>query len=848
MSAAAETPRSQPGGRAGAGSGGPKVSPRALSAAVALVLLAGLLLGFFWWGYWLGDYNLFEYQQEYRWEVSRDLFLEVGPVRMLLHLKLWLYLVSGVGFLACDWLLVSALRAKFARTAVSRELLADALAFTPFLGLLYFLFVVASAREPTLASLFIFILALGWHLALQGSALASLRRPAGDAPPAGGGPWAGGRGERAAGVAVAAAALLTFAVFAWINLRGYQSLRVGYKDSGTFATILYNTLQGRAFFADTIAVASKHYLGRHFSPALLLLAPVFYLFPRHETLLVLHALFLAAAAFPLYWACRRLSGSALMGAVLVGSFLVAAPLSHTNWGNTYGFQPYSMVVLVVAGTLWAVVAGRKGWLVVLVVLGLLVEEQYALVLVGLGGWLLVGGPEGLSRGGRRLGAVLVAVGLVWFFSAVFWWMPWFGGGRVAGRYYGYLGGTPGEVLRALPAAVAEALGDWHRWEYAFQILLPVGFLALVAPEVLLVAGPLFAAIVLADNPAKYSLILGHQGTLLPMVALGAALGARRISRHPGLGRLLRLGPQGAASAASLRVSLAVLVAASAAGSGYFFAVSPLSRVFSWATFKVSYRDRLIEEIQPLVPQEASLSATFRAASHFAVRSHLYLYPLDFDPAGYPENLGDPDYVLLDFFENWTHPGAILPGRDALWGDPGRRLLFAREGFLLYGRGTNNREQVLAGIRAGGAGPRRLLNQAGGSGVVLVGTDSAIDPARPNLLQVTYYWRLTQPLDTQLFVAVAAHQGQAPPQHLYLLFLDGKVPPKALPVGELLQQTNTLELDRDVREVPVEVMVLGLAPVPGPGEEGTWQGLRGGPGGPGPSPPPAARSVRRAPSR
>ncbi|MCK4298690.1 MAG: hypothetical protein KAX80_04115, partial [Planctomycetes bacterium] len=202
-----------------------------------------------------------------------------------------------------------------------------------------------------------------------------------------------------------------------------------------------------------------------------------------------------------------------------------------------------------------------------------------------------------------------------------------------------------------------------------------------------------------------------------------------------------------------------------------------------------------------------------------VREHLYLYPLDFDPAGYPENLGDPDYVLLDFTENWTHPGAVVPGRDALWNDPGRRLLFAEEGFLLYGRGPNNRRQVLQDITATAPVPRRPLNQDCGFGVILVGTDSAIDPTTPDVLRVTYYWLPTQPLDRQLFVAASARQGQTPPQRFFHVFANGKVPPAELAVGEVFTQTNALHLSRDVRQVPVEVQVLGLAVVPSaPGPE------------------------------
>jgi len=814
-------------------------SPGRLVAAPALVVLAGLLLGFFWWGYGLGDYSLFQYGREYTWEAPKDLFLDVGPLRMLVELRLWLYLVSAVGLLVGDWLLVSALRAKLAGTDVRRERLEGAAAFAPFLGLLWFLSVIALGREPTLASLFILIFALAWHLSLQCLALLSAAGRAVPEIP---------HGRRVAWTAVTVVALVTFAVFAWMNLRGYQSLRLGYKDSGTFATILYNTLHGRPFFADTIAVASKHYLGRHFSPALLLLVPAFWLFPRHETLLLLHALFLAGAAIPIYLAARRLSGSEALGAALACSYLVAAPLSHTDWGNTYGFQPYSMVVFVVAWTLWAVVARRWGWLVLCVAVGLLVEEQYALILVGLGGWLLIRPAERPGAGLRRLGAALVAVGAAWFACAILWWMPWFGGGRVAGRYYAYLGNTPLEMLTALPGALAEALADWSRWEFFIQLLLPVGLLAVLAPEVLLIGAPLLVVIILADNPAKYSLILGHQGVLLPVVALAAALGAKRVEKRRRLRRALSLGVVRSPATEALRPALALLVLTAALGSGYFFGLSPWSRTFAGKTFEVSRRDRLIEKIKRLIPPEASLCATFRAASHFAVREHLYLFPLDFDPAGCPGNLGDPDYVLLDFADNWTTRRAVALGRDALWSDPGRRLIFAEEGFLLYERGKNNARETLESLMPRDPEPRQPLNQDCGFGVILVGTDSAIDPTRPDLLRITYYWLPTRPLDRQLSVRVSVRQGDAPAQRFYHMFANGMVPPGAFEVGKVFTQTNTLELTSDVTEAPVQVRVLGLAAVAEAPAQKPSTGFRAGPSGSGSSPRRPAQPGRTGPAR
>jgi len=599
--------------------------------------------------------------------------------------------------------------------------------------------------------------------------------------------------------------------------------------------MLYNTLNGRPFFADTIVVESKNYLGRHFSPGLLLLLPVFWAVPRHETLLVLQALFLSAAGIPVYLACRRLSGSAFIGAALACGYLVAAPLSHTNWDNTYGFQPFSMVVLVVALTLWAAVFERWRLLGVLVFIGLLLEEQYALILLGLGVWLviLLRGRAGQRRWG--LGLVLTAVGLVWFICAVFWWMPWFGGGKVAGRYFAYLGNTPIEMLQSLPGALIDALGDWNRWEFMLHLLVPVGLLALLAPEVLGVGAPLLMVILLADDEAKYSIILGHQGVLLPIVAAAAAVGARRVLRYRTLTRFCRLSWRSAGRPGVVVGALGVLVLCASVESHYFFAVSRLSRNYPRATFRRRYRNRLVGEIRKLVPSQASLCATFRVASHFALREHLYLFPLEFDPAGYPGNLGGasegPDYVLLDFADSWTHPGAVVAGRDALWHDPDRRLIYSEEGFLLYQRGKNNHQEVLNGLLPVRPQPGRELNQELGEGVLLVGTDSLVDPKHPELLRVVFYFMLLRPLDRQLFLKVDGRQGRGKMQSVYFVLANGVVPPDALPVGRIFAQTNTLEFPDSIKRVPVDIHVAGVKAIPEVDPEAVPPAIKEGLSGP-----------------
>lgn len=94
-----------------------------------------------------------------------------------------------------------------------------------------------------------------------------------------------------------AAIVLYIGVFTWITLWKYQHNLYDNLDLAIFTNTLHNTIQGK-WFGATIHPSS--YLGDHFSPFLLLLAPLYALWQDPRLLLVLQTIVIGLCAWPLF--------------------------------------------------------------------------------------------------------------------------------------------------------------------------------------------------------------------------------------------------------------------------------------------------------------------------------------------------------------------------------------------------------------------------------------------------------------------------------------------------------------------------------------------------------------------
>jgi len=439
----------------------------------------------------------------------------------------------------------------------------------------------------------------------------------------------------AAGVAVYALGM------SFVALTRHWALRTHALDLGQYLQVIWSLATGHGARTTMPTTPSPiSFWGEHFSPVFYLLAPLQWLAPGAEILLVAQTLILAAGGVVVFGFARRRVGEPAAAALAL-LYLLNPSLHGINIRDIHP-QAFAITLLIAAA--WALDAGRPGWCAAALVLTLATREDAAVAVVGFGLWLAV------ARGRWALGAATAAAALaVLAFDLQVLMPPLRGAPYSHLQRWTYLGSSLGEIL------ANAALRPW-RWLtvglapaklfYLLKLLAPLGFLPLLAPRALLAVAPALAMNLLSVDPILVNHRAQYQSYVLPFLVLAAveglaALRARGAAWRPGL-------PAG------------VL------GFAFVASVAMTARTFNDFTVTrwwLGPEQRAAYALMARVPPDASVSANDRIVPHLATRREIYLAPT---------NVGRSEYVLERASESPAPP-------------EGYRLVARAEGWVLYRR-------------------------------------------------------------------------------------------------------------------------------------------------------------------
>lgn len=416
---------------------------------------------------------------------------------------------------------------------------------------------------------------------------------------------------------------LLFAWYAVVSVQRHRLLLSSGWDLGIFEQVVRSYAQGHLPVSD-LKGPDFPILGDHFSPVMALLAPLYRLFGRAETLLVAQAALLALAAVPLTGLAARRAGTAAGVVVGLGYGL--------SWGvaEAVGFDVHE-VAFAVPLLAWSAVAlaeRRPGRAVLWALPLVLVKEDLGLTLAAVG--LLAA-----LAGRRRLGVTAAAIGVAATALEIGVIIPAFNPGghnTYAHQVHGPWLQLAGDLLLPGTKLVTLAL-----------VAAPTAFVALRSPLVLL-AVPTLLWRFAADNPVYWGTGYHYSVVLMPVVfaALADRLGSLR---HP------------------RRVLAAVAVVTCALIPGHPFAHVPDQLRAPYPAAVHALLDR--------IPSGVRVLASNSLAPHLTSRDRVYTF------GGPSIDQVRPEYVVVDVSDQRSFP---LSG-------PAQRQLLAqiqREGYTIVG--------------------------------------------------------------------------------------------------------------------------------------------------------------------
>ena len=444
-----------------------------------------------------------------------------------------------------------------------------------------------------------------------------------------------------AGVAVGAI-WATYAIFfSRLSIVNHHAFNTRTIDLGYYDNIFYQSIHGRPLGCSLIKAG--YHGSAHFDPILVVLSPLYLLYPRAEMLLVLQAVWLGAGVVPVYLIAYEKLGRRAPAVVLAAMYALYPAL---HGANMYEFHSLSLLSSILLWLIYFLEKGAKRAYYLVLIPALLCREDVALILCFISVYAIISRRPGFAR----LGWTTIAVSLIYFAIVKRFFMTSadiFMSGKDSlsfAYYYEDLipnkNGVAGIIVSVVtnPLFVVKTMVAEPKIVYLLTLFLPLCFLPFLAKtsRVMLSYGLLFT--LLATRTAVFSPAFQYSATLIPFAFALTPIALRQVedSALPAqLGldaRRLTKALLGAALVSSLLVSWKF--------GGYLenhFFHGGFSRVARGLTPAEKETYAWVDKTVASIPDGASVGTTNKLGCHVSNRKDVVFYP----------GHGPTDYMFVD---------------------------------------------------------------------------------------------------------------------------------------------------------------------------------------------------------
>jgi uncharacterized membrane protein len=410
-------------------------------------------------------------------------------------------------------------------------------------------------------------------------------------------------------------------IFGTLAILRHRTFESGRFDLGNMTQAVWSTANG-----DVLSVTDVHgeqtlRLGSHFDPILAALAPLWWVWPSPEALLVLQAVALAAGAIPLYLLARRHLPE-WPAAAIACAYLLFPPV---QWLTVSDFHPVALATPLLLAAWYFLDADRLWPFALFSAAAITTKEHVGLAVAGLGVWYA------LDRGERRTGTVIAVVAGAAALVAALVVVPSFApaGGAFVSRYED------------------PSLG-WRDLGYVLRLLLPLALTPLGAAAALLPAVPELMLNAFSSTRTQTSVQTHYAATIAPALLVAAMFAVRRFGERTGF----------------------VVLGAAFAGA---VVLGPVGRT----EIRADAHDAALRRAVALVPDGAAVSTTNALGAHLSARERILSFPILFRA-----DWVAIDTTRLTFMDSLRPDRSRGPVAD-LRRDRSWRLVFEEDGVLVF---------------------------------------------------------------------------------------------------------------------------------------------------------------------
>ncbi|MEM7345075.1 MAG: DUF2079 domain-containing protein [Chloroflexota bacterium] len=454
------------------------------------------------------------------------------------------------------------------------------------------------------------------------------------------------------------AIVLYIIYFSWYTINRHNTLNSYAADLSLIDQPMWNSSQGPGYFMElTWGSQQQPRLAEHFEPILIPLSLLFFLWDDVRILLIAQTVALALGALPVFWIAQAqlkidntvendqnsLSSLSAWAALIFAITYLLSP--HLQAANIADFHADPFVVTPLLFAFWYAIQTKWRWMWVWAIIAMATKETLPTLTAMLGAYLIFDTFRRHFFLSQKFqtpvkiplfhGLALIGISTVWFLVTTFLIVS-----PLAQQYFGtdgpiyFVNRYDGGLRGLIPL-----LQDPVRWQYVVGLFMTVGFLPLLAPELLILGLPVLTANLLSNFAGQYS---GEQHYSAPLVVafiISAIYGVKHLlNRH---------------SLREEHLSQQVLIASCgwllfwALGYQALHGWTPLS--LRTEQYQHTARSQQIPDLLQQIPADAIVSASPGTHPHIAHRRVAYIFP----------TVEDADYLLLDITDiSGVHPNDV----------------------------------------------------------------------------------------------------------------------------------------------------------------------------------------------
>jgi len=506
--------------------------------------------------------------------------------------------------------------------------------------------------------------------------------------------------------------------FSWYTINRHNTLNSYMADLSLIDQPMWNTVLGPGYFMElTWGDRQQPRLAEHFEPILVPLALLFYLWDDVRILLIAQSVALALGTLPVFWVARaqftltnnQLSATTShahrlptrppyakwaewIALVFAGVYLLSP---HLQAANVADFHADPFVVTPLLFAFWYATQKRWRWMWLWAIVAMSTKETLPPLAAMLGVWLLINayrhrktketpaGRNGTAVNGGRShreaaklhrsshrsavnpellhGLGLIFISTTWFLIATFLIVA-----PLAREYFGadgpiYLANRYRDGLTGIGALLQEPA----RWCYLVGLLASVGFLPLLAPELLILGLPVLAANFMSSFSGQYSGEQHYSAPLVVALIIAAIYGTRRlvdkISLRERNGQILKI---------TFLTMVLIWLTSWSLGYHALHGWTPLSTRME--AYRLGPAAATLPDLISQVPPDTPVTASAAIHPHLAHRRVIYNFPI----------VAEATHMLVDVTDiPGVHPNdaqaQIVEMLDTDW-----QLLQADQGLIL----------------------------------------------------------------------------------------------------------------------------------------------------------------------